>query len=104
MSKHYVGETGSLLLLDTGILVGSVTEKHIKYRKADGTTTGTWSASLYSSYSALALTTGTYFLSRTLLSTDFDQPGDWVFQAFVAAVDGTWLGESARVTIYDTLQ
>lgn len=104
MSKHYVGETGTLLILDTGILIGSVTEKHIKYRKPDGSTTGSFSATLYSSYSALAQATGTYLLSHTLVTTDFNQPGEWRFQAYIGAVDGTWLGETAKATVYDVLE
>lgn len=104
MSKHYVGETGTIIVIDTGILVGSVTEKHIKYRKPDGTTVGSWSANLYSSYSGLALAIGTYFLSRTLTPTDLDQPGEWRLQGYVGAVDGSWKGETVKLNIYDTLE
>ena len=104
MTKHYVGEAGTLLILDTGILIGSVTEKHIKYLKPNGTTTGSFSASLYSSYSQLADATGTYLLSHTLVTTDFDQPGEWRFHSWVAAVDGTWMGELVKAKIYDTYQ
>lgn len=104
MIKHYVGESGTTLILDTGILVGSATDKYIKYRKPDGTTTGTFSASFYSSYSQLALATGTYFLSHTLISSDFNQPGEWRFQAYVAAIDGTWYGETVKLTIYDSYE
>lgn len=102
--KHYVGEAGTQLILDTGILVGSATFKYINYRKADGTTSGTWSASFYSSYSQLASATGTYFLSHTLLSSDLDQPGQWKFQASIGAIDGTWLGETVEVRIYDDFE
>lgn len=104
MSKHYVREVGTALLLDCGVVLGSVTEKHINYRKPDGSTTGSFSASLYSSYSQLALATGTYFLTHTLVASDFDTPGEWRFQAYIGAVDGTWLGEMVKVTIYDNFQ
>lgn len=101
MTKHYVGEAGTVLLFDTGILVGSASNKYIYYRKPDGTTEGTFSASVYSSYSLLAKEIGTYFLSHTLVTTDFDQPGEWRFQAWIAAVDGTWWGELVKYTVYD---
>jgi len=104
MTKHYVGEAGTLLILDTGILVGSVADQHIKYKKPDGTTTGTFSASVYSSYSELAEATGTYLLSHTLSVGDLDQPGEWRFHAWVAAADGTWMGELTKATIFDTYQ
>lgn len=104
MSKHYVGETGSSLLLDCGVLIGSATFQYIKYRKPDAVTSGTWSASLYSSYSLLANATGTYFLRRTLLSTDFDTPGEWRFQSYIGAVDGTWFGETIKLNVYDAFE
>ncbi len=103
-TKHYVTETGTSLILDTGILIGSAIDKYIKYRKPDGVTVGSFAASFYSSYSQLAGLTGTYFLSHTLIPTDLDTPGEWRFQAYVGAVDGTWYGEMAKVTIFDIFQ
>lgn len=104
MTKHYVGEAGTQLILDTGILVGSANIKYIKYQKPDGISSGSFSASVYSSFSQLAQQTGTYLLSHTLITTDFDQPGEWRFQSYVAAVDGTWYGELVKYTIYDIYQ
>lgn len=104
MSKHYVGEAGTLFVLDTGVLIGSATQQYIKFKKPDGVTSGSWSAELYSSWSALASATGTYLLSRTLLTTDLSIPGIWKFQAYVGAVDGTWFGETVDVNIYDAFE
>jgi hypothetical protein len=104
MSKHYVAEAGTELILDTGILIGSATQQYIKYRKPDGTTSGSFAASLYSSYSQLAGTIGTYLLKYTLLTTDLNQPGEWRFQAYIGAVGGTWLGEMIKVNIYDAFE
>jgi hypothetical protein len=103
-NKHYVGEAGTSLILDTGVLIGSATAYSIKYLKPGGVTSGSWSASLYSSYSALASATGTYLLSRTLLTTDFDVPGEWKFQAFIGAIDGTWFGETVKENIYGAFE
>lgn len=104
MTKHYVNETGTDLILDTGILVGSATQQYIKYRKPDGTTTGSFAASVYSSYSALAGLTGTYLLKYTTTATDLNQPGEWRFQAYIGAVGGSWLGEMVKINIYDTFE
>ncbi len=103
MSKHYVNETGSDFVLDTGVLIGTATEKYIKYKNPAGVV-GTWSADLYSSYSTLALLTGTYLLKHTLVTTDLSLPGEWKFQAYVGAIDGTWWGETVKQTIYDAFQ
>lgn len=103
MSKHYLGESGTSLILDTGILVGSANFKYINYRKPDGLT-GTWSASFYSSYSQIAGAVGTYFLNHTLVATDLDTPGKWRFQSSIGAIDGTWLGETVEILIYDDFE
>ena len=102
--KHYVGEVGTEVTLDTGVLIGSASAQHIKYRKPDGVTTGTWSASLYNSYSLLANATGTYFLQYSLASGDLDTPGKWYLQAYVASVAGTWLGETIELQVFDTYE
>lgn len=104
MIKHYVGEAGTDLILDTGVLIGTVQDKYIKYRKPDGVTTGSFTASLFSSYSQLAVATGTYLLKHTLITTDFDTPGEWRFQAYVGAIDGTWYGEMVKFQVYDIFQ
>lgn len=103
MVKHYLGEAGTSLILDTGILIGSASFYYINYKKPSGLT-GTFPGVLYSSYSSLASSIGTYFVSRTLVSTDFDEPGEWRFQAIVGAVDGTWLGETVKLNIYDDFE
>lgn len=104
MSKHYLNEVGTDLLLDTGVNIGTAAFGAILYKKGDGVTQGTWTAELYSSYSKLASATGTYFLKYTLAYGDFDISGDWRFQAHIGATDGTWYGETAKETIYDQLQ
>jgi len=101
MIKHYVHEAGTSVVLDTGVLIGSAVTQYIYYRKPDGVTSGTWTASLFSSYSQIAGATGTYFVSHTLAAGDLDQPGEWRFQAYVAAIGGTWWGELVKQNIYD---
>ena len=100
MSKHYVGEAGTNLILDTGTNIASATQQYITYRKPDGVTTGSFSASLYSSYSQLASAIGTYLILYTLIASDLDQSGEWRFQAYVGAIGSTWNGETVKVNIY----
>lgn len=104
MTKHYVNEVGTDLVLDVGVDISTVTEQHINYRKPDGITIGSYGASLYSSYSALAEVTGTYLLTHSLIAGDFDTPGEWRFQAYVGAVDGTWVGEMVKYQVYDNFE
>ena len=101
--KHYINEAGTEIVLDTGILIGSATEQHIKYQNPNGVE-GTWSASLYSSYSELAGTIGTYLLQHTLATTDLTIPGMWLLHAYVGSVNGTWLGELVELEISDQFE
>ena len=103
MSKHYVGETGTELILDTGILIGSATSQYVKTLNP-AKVEGTFTASLYSSYSELAGLTGTYLLKHTLATSDFSIPGKWKFQAFIGTASGTWYGETVDLIIYDDFQ
>jgi len=103
MSRHFKNETGTDLVLDTGILVGSASQYYIKYHAPSGLS-GTWAATLYSSYSSLAGLTGTYLLKRTLLYTDLSEAGEWRFQAHIGASDGTWWGETAVENILDAFE
>lgn len=103
MTKHYVGETGTEFILDTGILIGSVTAQHIKVFNP-ASVESTFSASLYSSYSELAKLTGTYLLKHTLSTSDFSTPGEWKFQACIATASGTWYGETVKELIFDEFE
>lgn len=103
MSKHYINEVGTDLILDTGVLIGTATGQYIKYKNPSGVE-GSFSASLYSSYSELAKAVGTYLLKHTLVSTDFSESGDWRFQAYIGAADGTWWGETIKLNIYGAFE
>ncbi len=103
MSKHYVGETGTEFVLDTGVLIGSATSQYIKTLNP-ASVEGTFTASLYSSYSEIAKAIGTYFLLHTLATSDFSTPGLWKFQAFVGTAGGTWYGETVRLEIFDEFE
>jgi hypothetical protein len=103
MGKNYLNEVGTSFLLDCGVDLSDITAQSIYYQNPAGVE-GTWSANLFSSYSELAQATGTYFVQRTLVATDFSVPGNWKFQAFVASATGTWWGEMAELTVYGLYQ
>ena len=103
MSKHYINEVGTDILLDTGIDISDAGFVHVTYKKPDAVTLGTWVGAIYSSYSEIAKATGYYFVKYTLLVADLDQAGTWKFQAFLATtsgVAGTWHGETAEEKVF----
>lgn len=103
MDKHYVGEVGTDLILDTGVNIGSAGNQYI-YFKNPNSVVGSFSASLFSSYSQLAQDTGTYLIKHTLQAGDFTIPGEWRFHAYVSSVAGTWHGSLVKAVIFDTFQ
>jgi hypothetical protein len=103
MAKHYIGETGTDFILDCGVVVSSAAQQYIKYKTPAGVE-GSWAANLYSSYSAIAKLTGTYLIKHTLVSTDLSSSGEWKFQAYIGAVDGTWYGETVGLNIYGAFE
>ena len=103
MAKHYVNEAGTDLILDTGINVGTVGFNYIKWKNPSGST-GTFASEVYSSYSQLAKLTGTYLLKYTLEYGDLSEAGDWEFQAYVGAIDGTWYGETVNIDVMNEFE
>jgi len=103
--KHYKNEVGTDIILDTGVLIGTATFQFINYEKPGGSVQGSWLGELYSSTSKLAGNlVGTYFVKYTLDAGDLDVSGDWKFQAWIGAIDGTWFGETVEENIYDQFE
>ncbi len=88
MSKVYVGDTGTLIELDTGVILAGATVLEIKARKPDGTV-ATWTASAAATK-----------LQFTTLANTLDQAGTWRLQASVTLPSGKWLGEMAVMRVY----
>ena len=103
MPKKYIGEVGTEIILDTGVLIGSATAQYIKTLNPAGLE-GTFAASLYDSYSELAGLTGTYLLKYSLVAGNISVPGKWKFQAFIGTASGTWYGETVRVEFFDEFE
>lgn len=85
--KHYIGEVGTDIILETGKALAGATLLNIKYQKPDGTT-GSWTGTIDTATK----------VKYTLSSGDIDQAGVWTFQAYVEVAGGKWYGQTARLT------
>ena len=82
----FVGDIGTVITIDVGVDISSGSAYKIVYRKPSGAT-GVWTGSL----------SGTTAVTYTVLTGDFDEEGDWKFQAHV--VLPAWEGYSATETV-----
>jgi hypothetical protein len=90
MTKTYVGDTGTAIVLDTGQSLAGASSVSILARKPDGATDVTWTGTVVE-------TTKVQF--STLAGT-LDMAGEWRLQARVVLPSGTWLGETVGLTVY----
>ena len=90
MTKTYIGDTGTAIVLDTGQILSGASAVSIEARKPSGLADVSWSGTVVES---------TKIRFNTLSGT-LDQAGDWFLQARVVMSGGTWLGETARLTVY----
>lgn len=89
MSKVYVGDTGTQIILDCGQDISAASARTIEARKPDGTATS-WAASA----------SGTTAIAFTTLAGTLDQSGTWRLQAMVTLPTGVWRGETALLHVY----
>jgi hypothetical protein len=92
--KIYVGDIGTLILLDTAATLtgGTVT---IEYTKPDGST-GSWAGTITTSASG-----ANKGISYTTASAgDLNQPGLWKLQAHAVLSGGTWSGVTVPLIVY----
>ncbi len=89
MSKVYVGDTGTAIVLDTLQDITAASLAAIEVRKPNGTLL-TWTGAVYE-------TTKVRFVT---LAETLDVPGEWAMQAKVTTPGGSWLGEVARLQVY----
>ena len=85
MGAH-VGDIGTIIRYTTTTDLSGNSALKLKYKKPDGTT-GEWTATVYSTYSAQYGTTE---------ATDLDQAGSWKLQVYVEMV--SWKGHSEEKT------
>lgn len=88
--KSYVGDVGTILVVDTGSDITLATTTKILVRKPDGTETF-WTGTLYN----------TRYIKYTILANDFDMSGTYYLQSYVVLPTWTGRGETATITVYD---
>jgi hypothetical protein len=94
MSKHYIGEIGTDIILNCGTDISAATAVYIKYQKPDGTS-GSWAGTKYN----------TNYVKYTLLANDIGVAGRWVFQAYITSTLWTGYGETCEIIfspLFDT--
>jgi hypothetical protein len=90
VTKVYVGDTGTSIILDCGQSIADATARSIEVKKPDGTTT-----------SLAAVASGTNAIKYDTLVNTFATPGKYKLQAKVTTPAGVWLGETVELTVYD---
>lgn len=90
MSKTYIGDTGTEVILDCGQDVSSASARTIEARKPDGSTVS-WPA----------VAEGANGIKATSAADTFDQAGAWRLQARVTIGAGTWRGETATLRVFE---
>lgn len=88
--KHYIGEIGTDIILDTTVDLTGASLVAIKVTKPDGTT-ATWSGTVDS----------TTKVKHTLASGDFSASGKYKMQAYVESGSNKWYGETVEIVVYD---
>ena len=88
MNKVYVGDTGTLIKLDTGVSLVGATALSIMVKKPGGATL-TWTATASGNH-----------LVYTTLAGDLNIPGTWKLQASITLPSGKWTGETALLQIF----
>ena len=87
--KHYVGEYGSEIILDTGEDLSGATV-YIVGKKVYNNESIEWGATVYD----------TTKVKYTTQSGDFDKADIYRIQAKVVAANGTWYGETVDLLVY----
>jgi len=89
MTKSYVADIGTAIILDCGQDVSSATVRTIEAMKPDGTVV-TWTA----------IASGLNAIRFDTLIGSLDQAGKWKLQAHVTMPTGKWLGETVELLVY----
>lgn len=85
--KHYVGEVGTVLTVNTGIDISAATVHDLYVKKGDGSIT-TWTGTVYASN----------YIRYTIQSGDFNVPGTYKVQAKITL--GSWIGYGEVASFY----
>ena len=89
-TKAYVGDIGTVILLDCGVNVSSATVQKILVRKPDKTE-HEWSGTIEDDN----------YLKYVIIADDFDQKGDYLLQAYIETPAWQGKGETVKLTVYE---
>jgi hypothetical protein len=89
MSKVYVGDVGTEIVLDCGSSISAATSLEMRVRKPGGQVV-TWQATL----------SGTQAMTYTTVAGDLDLPGVYKLQAKVVLPDWSGLGLAVSLPVY----
>ena len=92
MTKAYKGTVGLLIEVETGVDLSDATEVKLKVKKPSGTTVE-WAG----------VVSGTK-IQYTTQAGDLDESGLYLIQAYVVKPTGTYLGETARMHVFDEFE
>ena len=87
----YKGDIGTIISLDTGIVITGATALTIEVLKP----------SLIVSHWASTIGTDTRSVQHTIVTGEFDEIGTYVLEAKLTLAGGTWRGESVKLIVKD---
>jgi hypothetical protein len=97
-NKVYLNDTGTLILLDTGVDLSSGTTLAIQFRTPAGIT-GTWPGTL-----ANAASGANHGISYVTQADDLAPAGIWKLQAHAVLSSGTWSGETVEMVVHQPFE
>jgi hypothetical protein len=93
MNKVYVGDAGTVVVLDCGQNVEGAVTRAIEVRRPDGSFTS-WPAT----------PNGTNAIQATINANELTIAGAWRLQASVVMPNGTWRGATTVLRVYPRMQ
>lgn len=90
MGKIYVGDIGTVILVDCGTVITGATNTKLKIKKPDGSKVE-WTATI----------DGTQKLKYTVISGDLNVAGAYYLNASLTLSGWSGLGETATFSVYD---
>jgi hypothetical protein len=91
--KVYVGDTGTIIALDTGVSLSGALSVGIEVCRPDGSK-ASWVGVAWEETKVRYITE----------PTTLNMPGVWKLQAKVQMTTGTWLGKTATMVVYATFK
>lgn len=92
-TKVYVGDVGTVLLVDTCVDITLATSAKLKVRKPDGTLVE-WAGAVYD----------TTKIRYATVTNDLDQAGSYRIQSYVVMPSGTWRGNTATLVVRNVFE